>query len=113
MTQDNSKLDDILSNFEVDILELVGDEFAPKQQDGSSERRRLLGLISDTYKLKAQAKQEILKDYISKEDVLRAVETEQEHNRQTHGLAECKSCNLAERLIKELNLEGSSDEQIS
>lgn len=32
----------------VDVLEIVGDEFAPKQEGGSEERKRLLGLIMQT-----------------------------------------------------------------
>lgn len=39
---------EILKTFLVDILEIIGDEFAPKQESGSPERQRLLGLIIET-----------------------------------------------------------------
>lgn len=48
-------VEEVLSQLEADILQIVGDEFAPKQENGSPERKRLLGLISETYKAKAEA----------------------------------------------------------
>lgn len=51
----SDRLLEILDRFQVDILELVGDEFAPKQEGGSPERKRLLGLIAEIHPLKEAA----------------------------------------------------------
>lgn len=42
------QLEDIVKELHNGILDIVGDEFAPKQESGSPERRRLLGLITQT-----------------------------------------------------------------
>lgn len=54
-----SNLEDTIKKLEVDILEVVGDEFAPKQENGSPERKRLLGLIGKTSPLRIDATQSI------------------------------------------------------
>jgi hypothetical protein len=44
-----TELVQILGDLEVGIMGLVGDEFAPKQENGSPERKRLLGLLNKTH----------------------------------------------------------------
>lgn len=51
----DSEIQDILSKLQVDILEVVGDNFAPKQESGSPERKKLLGMIGTIHPLKEQA----------------------------------------------------------
>ena len=55
------ELGDILNKFEVLVLELVGDEFAPKVEGGSPERKRLLALIGRVFPIKQDIEQ-MLKD---------------------------------------------------
>lgn len=49
-------IEEILGKFEADILHVVGDEFAPKQEGGSPERKRLLGLIGELIPVLDEAK---------------------------------------------------------
>src|SRR5690348_2475783 len=53
-------LGDILGKLEVDLFELIGDEFAPKQKNGSPERKRLLALIAPAHPIVEKAKQAII-----------------------------------------------------
>lgn len=55
----DSWLDESLRKFEVALFELVGDEFAPKQENGSPERKRLLGLLLEAQKLRTETAQQI------------------------------------------------------
>ena len=47
--------EEILSDLKVSFLELVGDEFAPKVEVGSTERKKLLGLIATSIPIFAEA----------------------------------------------------------
>jgi hypothetical protein len=60
MTNDKIDIDEVLSELVIDILALVGDEFAPKQENGSPERQRLLGLLAEIVPMKLEAKKQIL-----------------------------------------------------
>jgi hypothetical protein len=55
-----SNIDEILKQFEVALFEIVGDKFAPKQANGSPERKELLGLIGPAYPLVNEAKTALL-----------------------------------------------------
>ena len=53
-----TEINQILYDLLIEIVEIVGDEFAPKQANGSPERQRLLGLITELVPLlhKTEAK---------------------------------------------------------
>ena len=53
--QANKTIDEILKDLVVGFLEAVGNEFAPKQEYGSPERKILLGLIAQTTPLTAES----------------------------------------------------------
>lgn len=54
-------VEEVLKRFEVEIFDVIGDEFAPKQEGGSSERQRLLGLLIKIVPAFEEAKSAILK----------------------------------------------------
>src|SRR5687768_1546992 len=62
MKEDRSdRVKELLGQLSADILHIVGDEFAPKQDGGSPERKRLLGLLSQTVPLTIEAEKKIKK----------------------------------------------------
>ena len=58
--QSEDELIELLGKMEADIMNVVGDEFAPKQPDGSPERKRLLKLLGETYHIKTETATAIL-----------------------------------------------------
>lgn len=58
MTLSDTK--DLFRQLQVDVMEIVGDEFAPKQESGSPERKRLLGLLGKITPLFLEAEKAIL-----------------------------------------------------
>lgn len=69
------------------------------------------GVISDDEwaairdKIQLEAKEAILQHYVSREGVLRNIKSMERANLEVHGRADCKSCNLAERLTVDLGLD--------
>lgn len=57
MSQPDTTIEGIIKQFLVEVMEVVGDEFAPKQEGGSLERQRLLGLLVHTVPLQIETAQ--------------------------------------------------------
>lgn len=74
-TELDRQIDEVLRDLQVEILELVGDEFAPKSEKGSDERQRLLALTVPIYPLLTEAKAQI-KQLIAKGAAERARDEE-------------------------------------
>src|SRR5690554_4682679 len=63
------QIDAIIRDLNVAIFEAIGDKLAPKQENGSPERKLLLSAISDTLGAEAEAKTQI-KQLISNREKL-------------------------------------------
>lgn len=98
-TEREQRITDIINRLQVDILEVVGDEFAPKKRVSTPERRRLLGLIPDMFPYRQEAEKAL-------EALL--VEVEREAKLQEHELLQHQGQNV----VKSLNgLLGWSEER--
>jgi hypothetical protein len=100
----SKELQDIVQELETGILDIVGEEFAPKQEGGSPERKRLLGLIGKTYFCKEEAIEQ-LETFISSETkkaIREYIEPHLDYCQEQNGGSYCKNCRLSYERLDEL-----------